>query len=181
MFVSLPHYPPSLPSPPQKKTRKKIKDHKLGLLRGMTPFFTLYTQFLRYAKLSQWLYNRVLLILFLSVSLILLPQVGWNKHFSLWRTSKQIMSLVSYGVLLAVSPAHTESHLVFGVHPIYPQQWEVLPEANRLLFVPQWSWGSVRLCFFLPSLPLLFPSFNLKAKLVGLGGIPKSNPSPNIP
>lgn len=52
--------------------------------------------------------------------------------------------------------------LAFGVHPICPWWWEVLPEASRLLFIPQCSWGFVRLCFFLPSPPLCLIFSSLK-------------------
>lgn len=118
-------------------------------------------------KLSPPLHNTVLLMLFLPVSFIALPQNGWKKHLfvlmdikidvphHLWRLAQRECLILSSH---AIPPS---------IHLLW---WEVLPRAYRLLFIPWCSWGLSALKG-LASLPLLhpslFPSLNLKCKPVG--------------
>lgn len=84
-------------SSPPPCQEKKLKDCKLGILGGVAPFFTLPNAYYFFTMLN---FHRdcivVSLILFVSVSLIWLPQIGWNKHFPLWWTSKSMISSMNW-------------------------------------------------------------------------------------
>ena len=125
--------------------KKASIPHKdLELLRGVTPFFTSPNNvlFLCYAKLAPPLHNTVLLMLFLSVSFIPIPQNGWKRHYfvvmdtkihvphHLWRLACRECLILSFH---AIPPS-------FCGLPHPPPAVEVLPRSYKLLFIPWCGW-----------------------------------------
>lgn len=135
---------------------KKLTDHikTWDFLEVWLHFYLAwYILLISYTKLSPPEHNKVLLMLYFSVSFMLLPQKGWNKYFVLLRWTSKSMGLTTSGGLQAGNTYVSKNFPSFCGIPTPIPRSEKFSQDHRLLIhsvIVAETWLPWKVWLFLP-------------------------------